>query len=302
MPSRRRFLQSAALLGASSPNSWIEPFEKPVFSGKIQVKILATNWGFEGNWDSFCQKAKTAGYDGVEVWISRDEKERGTLLEALAKYGLEIGFLAGGWTKVFTDHLTAYESAVRLAAEQKPLYVNTHAGRDYFTLDQNVQIIKTGIEISRSTGIPVYCETHRGRAAFSAPATRELMQRLPELRLTADLSHWCVVHESLLDGFDDILEMALQRSGHIHARIGHAQGPQVNDPRAPEWIDPVKKHLEWWDKIVAYRVAAGATHHTFLTEFGPPNYLPALPYTRQPVAHQWDINTYMMQLLRERYR
>jgi hypothetical protein len=40
---------------------------------------------------------------------------------------------------------------------------------------------------------------------------------------------------------------------------------------------------------------------TILTEFGPPNYLPTLPYTQQPVADQWAINVYMMQMLRKRY-
>ena len=39
-----------------------------------------------------------------------------------------------------------------------------------------------------------------------------------------------------------------------------------------------------------------------LTEFGPPHYLPALPYTQQPVADQWAINVHMMQLLRKRYQ
>jgi len=38
-----------------------------------------------------------------------------------------------------------------------------------------------------------------------------------------------------------------------------------------------------------------------LTEFGPIDYLPSLPYTRQPVANQWDINIFMLQLLRKRY-
>lgn len=40
---------------------------------------------------------------------------------------------------------------------------------------------------------------------------------------------------------------------------------------------------------------------TFLTEFGPVDYMPALPYTRQPVADQWAINVYMMEILRKRY-
>lgn len=40
---------------------------------------------------------------------------------------------------------------------------------------------------------------------------------------------------------------------------------------------------------------------TFLTEFGPVDYMPALPYTRQPVADQWAINKHMLDTLRTRY-
>jgi hypothetical protein len=40
---------------------------------------------------------------------------------------------------------------------------------------------------------------------------------------------------------------------------------------------------------------------TILTEFGPPDYMPVLPYTRLPVANQWEINVYMLNLLRKRY-
>lgn len=34
---------------------------------------------------------------------------------------------------------------------------------------------------------------------------------------------------------------------------------------------------------------------------GPLDYLPALPYTRQPVADQWEINKHMLDTLRARY-
>jgi hypothetical protein len=97
------------------------------------------------------------------------------------------------------------------------------------------------------------------------------------------------------------MKLVLSRTGHIHARIGHAEGPQVNDPRAPEWKDALNAHLTWWDAIVANKLKHGETLITFLTEFGPPAYLPTLPYTQQPVANQWEINVHMMQLLRARY-
>jgi hypothetical protein len=87
---------------------------------------------------------------------------------------------------------------------------------------------------------------------------------------------------------------------HIHARIGHPEGPQVNDPRAPEWDEAMKAHIAWWDKVIARKKKNGE-RMTILTEFGPPTYMPTLPYTQQPLANQWDINVHMMKLLRKRY-
>jgi hypothetical protein len=108
------------------------------------------------------------------------------------------------------------------------------------------------------------------------------------------------VHESLLGDQEETLTRVLDRVDHIHARVGHPEGPQVNDPRAPEWESAVKAHMKWWDSV-AERKRKEGKRLTILTEFGPPDYLPTLPYTRQPVASQWDINVYMMNLLRKRY-
>ena len=126
------------------------------------------------------------------------------------------------------------------------------------------------------------------------------METIPDLRVTFDVSHWCNVHESLLENQQDTVDMTLRRVDHIHARIGHPEGPQVNDPRAPEWEHAVKAHIAWWDKVVEFKKQKGDTL-TVLTEFGPPDYMPTLPYTRQPLADQWAVNVYMMQLLRSRY-
>ena len=108
------------------------------------------------------------------------------------------------------------------------------------------------------------------------------------------------MHESLLDDQQDTVSRTLERVDHIHARIGHAEGPQVNDPRAPEWKQAVDAHFAWWDNVVARKKKEGKVL-TFLTEFGPVDYMPALPYTRQPVADQWAINKYMLDILRMRY-
>jgi hypothetical protein len=108
------------------------------------------------------------------------------------------------------------------------------------------------------------------------------------------------VHESLLEDQQETLSKTLERVDHIHARIGHAEGPQVNDPRAPEWKDAVQAHFAWWDTVVSRKKSAGE-QMTFLTEFGPVDYMPAIPYTRQPLADQWEINKHMLDTLRVRY-
>jgi hypothetical protein len=108
------------------------------------------------------------------------------------------------------------------------------------------------------------------------------------------------VHETLLDDQPETLAKTLERVDHIHARIGHPEGPQVNDPRAPEWKEAVEAHFAWWDTVVSRKKTEGRLM-TFLTEFGPVDYMPALPYTRQPLGDQWEINKYMLDILRKRY-
>jgi hypothetical protein len=183
---------------------------------------------------------------------------------------------------------------------QRPLYINCHSGRDFFSYEQNKAFIDHTIQVSKQTGILICHETHRSRILYSAPVARQFIEKIPELKITFDVSHWCNVHESLLQDQQETIDLTLSRVEHIHARIGHQEGPQINDPRAPEWDEIVKAHFAWWDKIVERKKRDGE-RLTILTEFGPPNYMPTLPYTRQPLADQWAINVHMMQLLRKRY-
>ncbi|MCF8245282.1 MAG: sugar phosphate isomerase/epimerase [Saprospiraceae bacterium] len=296
--SRRKFLATTSAAAVLNPFAVIS---KPIIEANpgYTLKILATNWGFDGGWDAFCQKAKNAGYDGVEVWLP-GEKDRPAFLEAVAKYGLSFGFLCGSGESDFAKHYDQFEKMLTDGVAMKPLYFNCHSGRDWFDFEQGKKFIHLGLEVSRSSGIPVYHETHRGRLLFAAHVTRKYLEAFPELRLTLDISHWTNVHESLLEDQADTVQLALSRTDHIHARIGHQEGPQVNDPRAPEWEKAVSAHLDWWDVVVKRKAAVGKPM-TILTEFGPPTYLPTIPYTFQPVADQWDINVHMMKTLRERY-
>ena len=271
-------------------------------SKDYELKIMATNWGFNGTTDEFCVKAKKEGYDGIEMWWPAENK-KDELFAALKKHRLEIGFLCGGWQNDPKEHLDYYKKMVDAAANQsiqRPLYINNHSGRDHFSFDDNKKFIEHTLALAKETGITICHETHRGRILYAAPVARQFMEKYTDLKITFDVSHWCNVHESLLADQEQTVNMTLERVEHIHARIGHPEGPQVNDPRAPEWEDAVKAHFAWWDKVVERKKKNGE-RMTFLTEFGPPDYMPTTAYTRQPLANQWEINVHMMQMLRKRY-
>ena len=236
---------------------------------------------------------------GGQLKIKKDE-----LFAALKNHGLEVGFLCGGWQNDPKEHLGAIIKKWLMQLQNKIF-------KDLFILI----IIQAGIilvlmiiknllnillHLAKETGITICHETHRSRILYAAPVARQFMEKYPDLKITFDVSHWCNVHESLLQISTETLNMTLERVEHIHARIGHPEGPQVNDPRAPEWENAVKAHLAWWDKVVERKKKNGE-RMTFLTEFGPPDYMPTMAYTRQPLANQWEINVYMMQLLRTRY-
>ena len=266
----------------------------------FELLIFATNWGFNGSWDEFCSRIKKDGYDGAEAWYPAEENVRNEFLAAFEKHKLKFGFLVGGSDNDYQKHLQQFKTMLEGAASLKPVYINCHSGRDHFSFDQNKAFIDFTAEVNAKTKVPVYHETHRGRILYSAPISRPFMEKHASLRLTLDISHWCNVHESLLTDQLETVRLALSRTDHIHTRVGHAEGPQVNDPRAPEWKDAVNAHFAWWDQIVEQKRREGKLL-TMLTEFGPVDYLPALPYTRQPVADQWEINKHMLDTLRTRY-
>ncbi len=305
--NRRKFIQttagSAALLLSSL--DVFSKTSKPVFTGNknFELKIFATDWGFDGSRDAFCAKVKKEGYDGIETGWPDDKKDQEEMFTALKKHSLDVGFLCGAWQSNPEEHLISFKKLVDSAAKQtmqKPLYINCHSARDYFSFEQQKKFIDYTTAVSKETGIKILHETHRSRILYAAHVTKQFIEKFPGLRLTLDISHWCNVHESMLDDQPETVNMALERTDHIHARIGYQDGPQVNDPRAPEWDYAVKEHFAWWDKVVEQKKKNGE-RMTFLTEFGPPLYMQTLPYTLQPLSDQWAINVHMMNLLRKRY-
>ena len=271
------------------------------FSQEKKLQFFQTDWGRQISYDAFCEKTKAAGYDGIEIWLPRDQKSQSELKLALKKHDLKVGFLNGtNRTVSFEESLKQYIAHFKILISWNPTYINCHTGYDFFSFEQNKAFIDAANKIAKENNVPIYHETHRGRFSFNLPDTKKYLAAIPELKLTLDISHWMVVHESLLQNQDSHLEEIINRSHHIHARIGHAEGPQVNDPEAPEWKEAVERHMNIWEKVIRKQWQTKDIF-TITTEFGPADYMPTLPYSQLPVADQWKANIYMMKLLKERF-
>ncbi|UVI29667.1 sugar phosphate isomerase/epimerase family protein [Paenibacillus spongiae] len=256
----------------------------------MKTKIIKATWGMEGMplAEQF-KKIAEAGYAGVESPLPSDE-ETAQFKELLARYNLDYVAM------VFTggeDHAASFEQQVERAVQFQPLLINSHSAQDSMPYNEQLKFFSRAIEIERQAGIQVGHETHRGRAMFTPWATAQLLDELPELKLTADFSHWCCVCESLLHDQEANLRRAFERTIHIHARVGYAEGPQVPHPGAPEYARELEAHVGWWQEIVNQRKAKGYDITTITPEFGPPGYLHTLPFTNQPVADLWEVCLWM---------
>ena len=266
----------------------------------MKILYFCTTWGQKNEgWEAFCKKVRQEGYDGIETSFPlEDEKQE--FLDSLQKY--KLACIAQHWettTADFDAHKTEYTERIRSLTSLKPLLINAHTGKDHFSFTQNSELLDIAEEIAAETGVPICHETHRGRFAFAAHITRSYLEN-SHLDLTLDVSHWCCVAESLLNDQTESLNMALDRTRHIHARVGFEQGPQVPDFTLPQFEGALKFHLNCWDKVVHNSKHSGKSQLTITTEFGPPPYMQGFSQ-EDSGSKQWKLNADMMNMLKDRY-
>ena len=264
--------------------------------------VLMTDWVNALPPAALVSRALDQGYDGIEAWWPAEPESQRELSAAVADTGAALSLLVGSDHREPATHIDEIDRRLGTIAERgiQPLHVTLHAGRDYWRDAEHDLLAERMLESRSRTGLDVLLELHRSRMLYSAHASQRILERHPDLRVTFDVSHWLVVAESMLADQRPAVDLAIERADHIHARIGHPQGPQVNDPEAEEWTAVVDQHLRWWDDIVG-RLRSEGRAVTFLAEFGPVDYAPSTPGTRLPLRDPESSNLWMMRLLRERY-
>ncbi len=271
----------------------------------MELKLFRTLWGYKGEPADAVAESAEAGYDGIEGQAPADPTQRALLREALATHRLDyIAEIttAGGYVPERhaspEAHLASLKRGLELCRELAPLRVNCIGGCDAWSEAQSLRFFQEAMALADRHDLEVVFETHRSRSLFNPWITQRLVADLPNLKLTADFSHWCVVCERLMDSELDVIEMIALQVAHIHARVGYDQGPQVPHPAAPAYAETLAAHQRWWEVIWRAQLAAGRDFSTMTPEFGPDGYLHRIPFSEEPVGDLWQINNWM----RERER
>lgn len=268
----------------------------------MQLLLFRHNWGLpEASWEQKLAAIQQGGFAGVETGalLPADYPRFQELLQKHHLRFIPQIFTSG---KGVEEHLASFRQQLAAVRRFQPTRVNCHSGSDRWTSDEAMRFYREALQVEADTEFPIAHETHRGRCLFHPWVAVRLLEAFPKLHLCADFSHWVCVCERLLNEEEGILRECARRAIHIHARVGFENGPQVNDPRAPEWKNHVETHERWWTWIWEAQKAQGASFITMTPEFGPPTYLPTQPFTQTPIANLEEICNWQAQRQSRRFK
>lgn len=275
----------------------------------MQLQLFKTLWGFGGtSIDEAVQQLLAAGMQGIEGAAPAEREAQNhwaALFDASSiAYIAEIT-TAGSYVPErhasLQQHLDSLERQLNNSANLKPRLVTCLGGCDAWPEALSIEFFTRAIELADQYQLPISFETHRSRCLFNPWVTQRIVEQLPQIRLTVDFSHWCVVCERLMDTELDVIHAIADNVQHIHARIGYEQGPQVPDPRAPEYEYALRAHQGWWEIIWQSQIKRQFDISSMTPEFGPDGYLHQAPFSQLPVADLWELNQWMAEEERRHY-
>ncbi len=260
----------------------------------MQLKVFRHLWGVDGSWEETFPKIKDLRYAGIETSLPAAE-DKVRLRKLLEKLGLDYIVFVPSTGKTVQEHIDSFRQGVEAAVGYSPRLINSQSGQDSWGEAESIQFYEQALEIEAKFGVTVTHETHRGRVFYNPWTTARILDKLPNLKVCCDLSHWVNVCERLLDDQLDNIKRCAEHCYHIHARVGYEEGPQVPDPRAPEYQRHLEAHERWWNLIWDSQQKRGLDLSTLTPEFGPPGYLHTLPFTNVPVTDLWEVCNWQAQ-------
>ncbi|HVK06989.1 MAG TPA: sugar phosphate isomerase/epimerase [Armatimonadaceae bacterium] len=253
--------------------------------GKLPMNA-ETEWSL----DEKCARVKAAGFEGVECWLG-DENEA-EVAGALERHGLRL--VLGHRPFTVEDVRKTVDRAVRLRAD----FVFGQPADAFTPLSDVVELVRAGMQMAGDAGFPFFVETHRNNFTENLPQTLALIEAVPDIRFTSDLSHFVVVGEFYgwkEERAIDRMMPVLERTSHLHGRIGNGEQVQVDvgdgSGATPQFF------VSLWTAAMRHWLAGAGPGDVFpfTSELGPPRYAITLPDGKE-FSDRWEQSLVMKRL------
>jgi hypothetical protein len=225
--------------------------------------------GLEWSLDEKLRMIRDAGFDGAGVRFIDREYVR-TVTSFLRDHGLS-------WqAQCYPCSLDDLGPALDLVREFGADHVNLQPDVRPYDVEEAIPLLEGWVAMAEAACVPLNVETHRNRMTTDLLTTLHILDRLPALRLTADLSHYVVGREfewPISEENHALIQRILGNAWALHGRVASREQIQLqlSFPHHNDWVE---LFLGWWDwGMRSWRTRAGQDATlTFLCELGPPEY------------------------------
>ena len=216
-------------------------------------------------------EAREAGFDGVGLDLgAMDISAARAVAPQFARTGLK------GLLTAFPRSIEELRPALHLAKDIGSPFVVLIGQVMPLAVADMAEVVRAWLKISAEEGVPIQFETHRNCITNDLFSTLLLMDALPDMRLSADLSHYVVDREMMQPisaDYQRYVQRILERSDSFQGRIANRCQVQLplHFPQHRIWIDTF---LDWWTRGFASwrRRHAADAECVFLCELGPRDY------------------------------
>lgn len=262
----------------------------------MELLVFQSMWAMEqlpwrgADW-TFAEQVEriaAAGFDGAAVEFEDYEAAKeitGLLREHDLLWSIECA------PRDFDELRTAIERAEEFGLD-RATHINLQPNVRPATVLEGIPLILEWQRIADEAGLPVLFETHRDRMTTDLLYTLQLIDAIPRMELTADLSHYLLGREFRWPVSEEnhrLIERILDRAYAFHGRVASREQVQIQleFPCHRQWLD---LFAGWWrEGFRRWRErAADGDRLIFTTELGPPRWYAISGPDGEEMSDRWE--------------